>query len=198
MKITNITIQKSKNNRCNLDIDGQFYCGIDSSLLVDLDLYQGKEIDKAIFNKICQHEEYKKCLDRAYTILSIRMNSLAELDRKLSVKFSKSSVLKVIERLKELGYLDDLVFATGWVDSRKTDRGKFSLRQELRQKGVNEEIIEKVLYDCTEEEEVYNAIKLIEKKHLTNLSRDEKFKKVSGLLSRRGYSYSVIKKALEE
>jgi len=198
MKVTNISIQKTKNNRCNLDIDGQFYCGIDSSLLVDLDLYQGKEIDKTIIDKICQHEEYKKCLDRAYNILSIRMNSGAELERKLSVKFSKSSVIKVMQRLKELGYLDDLVFAKCWVDSRKTDRGKYTLEQELRQKRVSMEIVEIALSDCTVEEEVENARKLIEKKHFTNLSRDEKFKKVSSLLSRRGFSYSVIKKALEE
>jgi len=198
MKITNIKSQKGKSNRCNIDIDGSYYCGIDSSVIVDLDLYQGKEIDKEVINQICQREEYKKCLDRAYTIISIRMNSEAEIYRKLSEKFSKSAVSRVIRRLKELKYLDDKAFAESWVESRKSSRGRFRLKQELMQKKVNEEIIEQALSGCTEENEVESARNIVMKKHLSDLDRDIRSKKICSLLSSRGYSYSVIKKVLDE
>jgi regulatory protein len=56
-------------------------------------------------------------------------------------------VTGAIERLGELGMLDDEAFATQWVESRDRarPRGERALRQELRQKGIDSETIARTL-----------------------------------------------------
>ena len=54
-----------------------------------------------------------------------------------------------IERLEELGFLDDEAFARAWVESRDRarPRGERALRSELALKGVTREIVDRVLAD---------------------------------------------------
>jgi regulatory protein len=56
-------------------------------------------------------------------------------------------VTEAIQRLGELGMLDDEAFATQWVESRDRarPRGERALRQELRQKGIDSETIARTL-----------------------------------------------------
>jgi regulatory protein len=56
-------------------------------------------------------------------------------------------VTGAIERLGDLGMLDDQAFATQWVESRDRarPRGERALRQELRQKGIDGDTIARTL-----------------------------------------------------
>jgi len=58
-------------------------------------------------------------------------------------------VTDVIERLVELGYLDDDAFARAWVESRDRakPRGEHALRRELGLKGVDRSLVDAVLDD---------------------------------------------------
>ena len=58
-----------------------------------------------------------------------------------------------VERLGELGYLDDDAFARAWVESRDRakPRGEHALRRELGQKGVDRTLVDSVLDDRRED-----------------------------------------------
>jgi regulatory protein len=55
----------------------------------------------------------------------------------------------VVERLLELGMLDDAAFARAWIESRDRarPRGERALRQELARKGIEREVVERLFED---------------------------------------------------
>ena len=143
-------------------------------------------------------ESYQKCLDKAFLLLAIRMQTEHELWEKLGKKSEKSDIFKVILRLKELGYVDDNKFACAWVDSRSHSRGPNLLRTELIKKGIKKVIIDEVLADYDKEAQIDAAREAIRAKDKPDLAPEDRFKKLGGLLARRGFSYDIIKKALEK
>lgn len=141
--------------------------------------------------------EYQACLDKAFLLLSIRMQTEHELWEKLGKKFARKDVGTVISRLKELGYVDDRKFAALWVESRGKNHGPNALRAELIKKGLRRELINSTVGSLTKEQQIAAAKDVIRVKDKLGMDREERFKKLGSLLARRGYDYEVIKKALE-
>ena len=89
-------------------------------------------------------------LEAAARFLEARSRSVAEVRRRLtSAGYRTELVDGAIERLTDLGMLDDEVFARAWVESRDRarPRGERALREELRLKGIERSIIDLVLDD---------------------------------------------------
>jgi regulatory protein len=98
-------------------------------------------------------EDPAEVLDAAARFLEARPRSIAEVRRKLSgMGYRASLVDGVVERLGELGYLDDEAFARAWVESRDRShpRGEHALRLELDRKGVDRSLVTAVLADRRE------------------------------------------------
>jgi regulatory protein len=78
-------------------------------------------------------------LEAAARFLEARSRSVEEVRRRLrDAGYRPELVAGAIERLTELGMLDDAAFARAWVESRDRarPRGARALRDELRRKGV--------------------------------------------------------------
>jgi len=89
-------------------------------------------------------EDPQVVLDAALRFLEVRSRSVAEVRRRLiTAGYRPELVEGAIERLLELGMLDDEVFARLWVESRDRarPRGEHALILELRQKGIDATII---------------------------------------------------------
>ena len=90
--------------------------------------------------------------------------------------------------------MNDQEFASLWVENRTQfkPRGKRALSSELFQKGIHNEIIEDVLGELDEEMLAYQCARSKISKYR---GLDEKAfqNKLSGLLSRRGFPYHIIK-----
>ena len=87
-------------------------------------------------------------MEYAAWLLESRSRSVAEVRRKLlAAGFRTALIDDAIARLEELGFLDDEVFASGWVESRDRarPRGEHALRRELALKGVDRGVIDGVL-----------------------------------------------------
>ncbi len=96
--------------------------------------------------------------------LGRRMQSRAELERKLLARTTPEVAQAVLGRLLEWGYLDDRAFAEAFVRSRRQRWGELRLRAELARRGVDERIVQEVLAAGGESEgEVARALVLLEK-----------------------------------
>jgi regulatory protein len=87
-------------------------------------------------------------LDATARFLEVRPRSVAEVRRRLTGSGYRLDLVEgAIGRMLELGMLDDEAFARAWVESRDRarPRGERALRDELRLKGVDREIVETVL-----------------------------------------------------
>lgn len=197
-KITAIKRQEKNKGRVNLYIDDSFAVGISEKLLIDLDLFKGKELNNKDIEKIKDAENISKCLDKAYRFLSFRPRSEAEIQIKLSEKFPEKTVRQAIDYLKKLNYLNDAEFCNFWIENRASGRGRRALYFELQKKGIKKEIIENSLKKIDKEAELESALLLVKsKRKYEGLSPDEAYKKIGGFLSRRGYSYETIKKVIK-
>lgn len=81
-------------------------------------------------------------------LLATRSRTVAETRRRMvHLGYPPALCDQVVERLVELGYLDDEAFARAWVESRDRarPRGELALRRELQRKGVTDETIHLVL-----------------------------------------------------
>jgi regulatory protein len=87
-------------------------------------------------------------LEAALRFLEPRQRSAAEVRRRLLVRGYRPDLVEgCIERLAELGMIDDAAFARAWVQSRDRarPRGERALRQELRLKGIDREVVDETL-----------------------------------------------------
>lgn len=84
-------------------------------------------------------------LEIAVRFLAPRPRTRLEVERRLRRAGADSGVIDAtLERLAELGYLDDAAFARWWADQRDrhAPRGRRLIEAELRRSGVPREVIE--------------------------------------------------------
>ena len=89
-------------------------------------------------------------LEAALRFLEARQRSAAEVRRRLLIHGYRQDLVEgAIDRLLELGMLDDAAFAQAWVESRDRarPRGERALRRELGLKGVDRAVVDDVLAD---------------------------------------------------
>lgn len=151
---------------------------------------------------------YEASLEKGIFLISLKDRTKKELQLKLEEKYqNKAAVLRAIEKLEELGYLNDLNYAMSYIESKTYGKNRVSYN--LFQKGVRKDIVEKAYLALDEEKEEnvedVKLEKLIEKKGKKvniNNERDEKKikeeQKLIQYLARQGFSLDKIFKKLKE
>ncbi len=149
-------------------------------------------------------DSLKHYFDLVYRFLTIRNRSEKEVRDYLQKKnIAEVLIEQIIAKLYDQKFLDDEQFATSFIASRARlkPKGKYALEMELRQKGIAEEIIQKVFFDMENElpSEQEQAQKLISNKieRVRGQSRQVIYQKIGAFLMRRGYSWDVAKKAID-
>jgi regulatory protein len=202
-KITKIKPQRRK-GRFNIFLDDQFTIGVSQEVIVALDLKEGKEVDAKRLKNLEKLEEENKVYEAALRFLSYRFRSEKEvLDKLKTKKFNERIIKKIVQRLKQEKLLDDEEFARAWLRNRKILRpsGKQLIFWELKQKGLKEETIKKILkesYNKDEEMALAKKVALQKKRVYQNLPIKESRQKMLGFLKRRGFDWDVIKGVLDE
>jgi regulatory protein len=111
----------------------------------------------------------------------------------------------VLDRMSEVGLVDDEAYAEMFVRSKQETKGlaAAALRHELRGKGVAEELIEASLEEIDPETEKDQARALVRRRlrTLQGVDRETQTRRLAGFLARKGYgpgvSYQVIREALD-
>ncbi|HEY6684595.1 MAG TPA: regulatory protein RecX, partial [Propionibacteriaceae bacterium] len=135
--------------------------------------------------------------------LAVRARTRYELDQALQPKNVPPSVKDtVLDRMQEVGLVDDASFAADWVASRQQRRhlSRRALRRELEAKGVERSDIDSALNDVDLDSELTTARDLVERKRATmsGLARDVQYRRLAGILGRRGFDTAVTVRVLNE
>jgi regulatory protein len=133
-------------------------------------------------------------------LLSLRAHSRTELSRKLLRRgFEEGDVQGALERLGEVGYLDDLAFADGYVRRRSARVGPRALASELARRGVGREIASQALAGLSHQAQLMAAVKLIHRSLGRNepATYKELLDRVGTRLLRRGFSEAIARKACQ-
>lgn len=149
-------------------------------------------------------ESFEKAKQTALRLLALRPRTVHELRNKLEEKsYSPEVIRDIVSYCQEYGYLDDARLARSWVKWRLNEKpiGKSLLIHELREKGIDDSIIETALseeYNNRNEFELaVNAVKK-KLKSYQNLDRTVAERRILSFLSRRGFSFTVAREVANE
>src|ERR1700742_415654 len=131
-------------------------------------------------------------------LLTARARTRAELEGQLAKRGYPDDVsARVLDRLTQVGLVDDVDFAEQWVQSRRVNagKGKRALAAELRTKGVDNDVITAALADIDAGAERQRAEQLVRDKLRREKLADDDDPKVMrrlvGMLARRGFGQSM-------
>jgi len=112
MLITKIVHQKRKKDFYSIYIDGNYFFSVSDENLLKMRLQEGDHVTPEKLDEIIKEEEKIRAMGSAWRLLNIRSRSRQELSDRLKQKmFSGAAIEHVIQKLSELGYLDDTKFA---------------------------------------------------------------------------------------
>ena len=134
------------------------------------------------------------------------MRSEADLRRLMAMRVvpgaeGAATVARVVARLKEYGYLNDVAFAETYARLRQENQkfGQRRVRQDLQQKGIHTALIEETLearYGKTDEETL--ARQHLERKRIRKPENEKETARVMRRLVGAGFSTGVIYKILRQ
>ena len=130
-----------------------------------------------------------------------------ELAKDLKDKDISDEVANVaLDRFEEVGLINDQALASNYVSSQHERKGlgKNALRQQLRAKGVSDDVALEAISQISDDQEFQAAFALACKK-IRSLQRDDaktQLRKIVGVLDRKGYSsnlaFSVAKEVIKD
>ena len=197
MRIT--AVEPRRKGLSALYIDGELAVKLDTEVILSHRFDVGREITDDQLRACILDSDMKCCKDKALWLISFRDHSRRELYDKLRKDYSEESCERALDRLEELGLVDDGRYAPRYAADlisvkRLPARG---VRQKLFEKGVDRDLIDEVLSEIeVDEEEQIRSI--VEKKYANALNDEKGRRRAVNALIRMGFSYADIKSALRE
>jgi regulatory protein len=198
MQITAIKQQERLKGRYSIYVDEKYAFSLSADALLAEKLYNGQELDAP------QLKVYKKLSadDKAYGLalayVARRMRSRWEISDYFRRKgYDEALAEQLLGRLENLRLVNDEAFAEAWVRNRRLLKAvsKRRLAQELRQKHVSDDIIERALQDDETDERAVLGELVAKKRKQTKYQDDLKLMQY---LARQGFTYDDIKAALHD
>jgi regulatory protein len=197
-KVTAIRSGK-RGKRVNIYLNEKFAFSLEAEVALKEGLMAEQALSQDEIEALKKADLFQRCLNAAFHFLSYRPRSQAELRQRLGKRgFDGDNVAAVLARLKERGLVDDLAFAQFWKDNRQSfsPRSQWLTRRELRQKGVPEEIIDRVAAQVDDEDSAYRAA-IVKARRLSTADYDGFRRSLGEYLKRRGFGYGLIKPTVE-
>ena len=198
MRVTAIEKQR-RGKRVNLFLDGRFALGLSLEAAAQAGLRVGDEVDDERLQALRAEAAGADAMAASLRLLSYRPRSEAELRQRLARRGTPPALVdSSIERLRELGLVDDAAFAQAWVDSRDraSPRGRRLLRQELLAKGMDSDTSRELLESVDEPDAALRAASR-RAASLRDLSYDEFRRRLGDFLRRRGFGYDTIRRTVD-
>ncbi len=133
---------------------------------------------------------------RAVRLLARREHTRVELARKLAPHGTEEEIDTVLNELARSGLQSDARFAESYLRSQAGRLGGARLRQTLRQKGVEAELVQAQVEDLPDE--LARARSVWQKKFAAAPADAKEWAKQARFLQGRGFSSEIICKLLKE
>ena len=195
-------VKETKRGRLALFVDGEFAFSLDPETFADADLHEEDEIESFRLEELRRQSDTRKAVDRALDILALRDHAAGELYQKLCRKFDPHSAAAAVAKAEELGLLNDADFARRRAaELMRKRKSRREVVQDLAAKGIDRDTAAQVLEELYAPEdgpdpEVAAACALVQRQYARKLAEGKR-PQVMAALARRGFSYAVIRTALE-
>jgi regulatory protein len=198
MTITAIKQQERLKGRYSIYVDEKYAFSLSADTLLAEGLHAGVELTDADLKQYKRLSADDKAYGLALAYVARRMRSEWELRDYFRRKgYDEALGTQILERLTKLRLVDDANFAEAWVRNRRLLKpvSRRRLQQELRQKRVEDSLIDAVLdADVTDEQDVLKDLVARKQKQ----SRYQDPVKLMRYLVSQGFGYDDVKRALSD
>ncbi len=191
-------IEERKKSMTALYIDSEYAVSVDTMTFLSTGKKIGSEITDDELYELIETSKYNRAKEKALYLIEYRSRTKKELYDKLVVLFGENASERAIERLEELGLINDEKYAREYAEVLLERKG-FSRQRaefELMKKGIDKDVIEEIL-DELEPEPVEQIKKLLQTKFARRLSNEKDLAKTVNSLKAMGYRWSDINDAIE-
>jgi len=202
--ISNLAFQKQDPNRCSVFLDETYAFGLHVDIVMQRDLKKGLFLSEQQCNELADEDLYFKAMKRCMDFIAYRPRSQSEIDSRLKqLGVSEEIAQRVAGRLVELNLVNDAEYARMFVESRIRSRGfgRFRIKQELIQKGIESSVADATLDKLyTAENEQSQLVKLIaaaKRKYRNETDQKVQTNKITSFLVRKGFDGHAIREQLK-
>ena len=188
-EITGLSVQEKNKERCNVFVDGQFFAGVPLETVLSLRLKVGKTVDAENLKEILETAELTDAMAKGLNYVSKALKAKRQVKEYLLKKgYPEAVAYKVIDKLKEYGYISDEEYSSRFIDGTHRTQGRRLIEYKLMMKGVRKEDIA-AAYENKEFSAKEDAAALAAK-HIKNKERTrENISKTYRYLIGKGFSY---------
>lgn len=199
MEIT--AIEPRRKSFSQLYIDGEAAVKIDTETLLRSGFKPGAEITDEELYELIQQSDARRANEKALYLLEHRSHSRKELEDKIArTAASREAAKAAAAHMEEIGLINDASYARNYAEElfRRKKYGKSRVKQELRLKGIEKELIEEIL-EAYENLDTSSTICGILERKYARYTDDEKVKRRAvAALQRMGYRFDEIKSAMAD
>lgn len=193
--------QQGKGRKLHILLDGEYRLTTNREFWLTCGLFSGMELDEAEFNRFAALVEENKAKQKAMRLLELRDHCERELTEKLvRGGFERQAAQSAAARMAELGLVNDDAYARSLADElfRRKGYSPARIEQELVSRGVARDTAYEAAHNV-EGDPLERLSMLLESKYCRSYQGTEKDRRrVVNALQRLGYSFSDIRRAMEE
>ena len=187
---------KRENGVANVKMESGETLRVPSPVFLERPLHRNQVIDPEAYRSFVAQRSYPHALEAAMEFLALRERSEQEVRSRLRRScYDENTIQRVLDTLGLHDLVSDTRFAETWVHARSRKYGKSRIAQELRMKGVSSQDAQAALDAVPQEEEYQRALDQA-RKLCRKFQNDPK--KIAQSLMRKGYHWSMAKRAAEE
>jgi regulatory protein len=185
--------------RADIWLDGEKAFALSLELIALARLESGIDLTPERQAELRDKDEREQALAAALRLLSLSPRSERDLRQRLRRRgLGAEAVSGAVERMRELGYLNDAAFARGYVEARQasTPRSRRYLTFELGQRGVAREHAAGALDGVSDDDAAYEAAQ----RRLRSLQGADYAtfqRRLGSFLAGRGFGYGVARSTIE-
>lgn len=181
----------------NVVIDEDEVLQLHIDVISDNRLKVGTELTFEDIEQIKRASDYRRGKERALYLIEYRDHSSSELYDKLCDNISCEVAAEVVERMQEIGLIDDERYSENlFLKLKNKGYGPSRIKNELYRKGIDKDLIDLIFERHNDFDYVDDIVEIIKNKYLRFLSDDNGKRKVASALIRLGYSWQDIKTAM--
>jgi len=201
--VSAIEPQKKKKDRYNIYVDGEYAASLGADALVSFGIREGAAIHMRTLKEAVSKDNAQYAFDSAAKLLSHKMRTRAELFERLKERgIEEQAVQDALDKLAAYGYVDDAAYAKEYVQSAVLAGrwGRRAVKYKLKEKGLEQSVIDDAMAQYTEEDEKDIARKQLlaaAERQKTGDERKQK-QKIYAAFARHGFDYGVISALLSE
>ncbi|MBA3616128.1 MAG: regulatory protein RecX [Rubrobacter sp.] len=194
-----ITGVRGRRDKARIFVDGEYWAELDAGVAAERGLVEGAALSSEELDRARVAGERPIAMGRAFNLLGYRARSEAELRERLRrYGYAEETIEGVVDRLEELGYVDDAEFARSKAHEKARRYGPRRVSVELRNSGVGEDLAREVVEEEFAGRSEVGEARAAAARRYNGRGSDAEARRVYGFLVRRGYSVEVCSQVARE